>query len=361
MLYHLWLMDLALLVTGVVASLVACLLPVVGSRLVAGNPRSLTSLRVSMAATAAAVVVVGALMLWLAVRLLGYSVGLIWLVGFVAAMGFLQWLVSPYIINAIYHVHEAGPELEWLRLEVERLARMSGLRSPPKLVVAEIGVPNAFAYGNPVTGYYVAVTRELLRIMPREEVVAVVGHEIGHIRHRDVQAILALSLVPAIAYFLGRLLIYYGMFSGGSSDREERQSPLLLLALGIVLVVVSVAVHFLIRHFNRLREYYADAHSALVVGSARPLQRALARLHLAYTRPDYRRRLQEHSSAAMLFIVSYLVDMLGGAVYDIDAVVEQLKREETNPIEEFLSTHPPVPKRIRFLDEVEKTLAQYHL
>ena len=333
------------------ASLVAvATIALVGPKLIAGNPKSLVQLRVSMTLTALAVVGVSTLLLWFTINMLGYSGNLLFIAILVATIGFVQWLIAPYVINMLYGVHEAGPELDWLREEVYRIAEISGLGRKPKLVVAEVDAPNAFAYGNPFTGYYVAVTRGMLRLMPREEIIAVIGHEVGHLRHKDVHILLALGLLPSIVYYIGRILVDLSIISGYYEDRREgRGGAIVYLVVGVVQVVASIILHFLLRHLSRLREYYADAHSAIVVGSSRPLQRALARLHLTYTdNPRFVEELKKNSATSMLFFVNYF--------YDIDSIVEELKKTETNPLIELFSTHPPIPKRLRFLDELEKSL-----
>jgi heat shock protein HtpX len=85
---------------------------------------------------------------------------------------------------------------------VQRLAAAAGMEKPPKAYVAEIDIPNAFAFGSPLTGPMVAVTRRLAESLPREEVEAVIGHELGHIRHRDVAFMMAVSIIPAIIYYI---------------------------------------------------------------------------------------------------------------------------------------------------------------
>ncbi len=346
------------LVLGVVAGLAANS-GVVSSLL--RNPRSLSELKLMMLVTALAVVLIGVGLVGLVAQYVGLEAAPAYIALFVAAFMLLQWLFSPLIINAIYNVHEAGPELDWLRLELERIAAESGLSKPPKLMVAELDAPNAFAYGSPLFGNHVAVTRGLLRLLPRDEIVAVIGHEVGHLRHRDVVAILALATIPALVYFLGRALLYYGWAAGGYYGREERGNPLVILALGAALVAVGFLLHLVVQHFSRLREYYADAHSALVTRRPRLLQRALARLHVAYrARPELREELATRGFTAYLFIVSGLVDAFyepwRPAYGDIDAVVEELKRQPVNPLEELFSTHPPIPKRLRFLDALAKRL-----
>ncbi len=336
------------IVAGILASLVTVLLAVAAPRLLRGHPTSLASLHTSMFLTAASIVLVGAGLLWLVMTLLGYEASVFALTVAIAGFGLLQWLISPWIINIFYRVREAGAELEWLRVELERLARAAGMK-PPRLVVARMDAPNAFAYGNPLTGYYVAVTEGLLRLLPRDEILAVVGHELGHIRHKDVQVVLALSLLPSVAYFIGRLLVELGFWGGGG--RNERSNPLVFIAVGAAIIAVSFILHFLVRHFNRLREYYADAHSVLLTGSARSLQRALARIYAAYTRNErYIAELHSHSAASMLFIINMLIEFNGGMLVNIDSLVERLKRMEPNPLEELFSTHPPRPNMLRFLD-----------
>ncbi len=345
-----WLeMIIAGLVLGLVVGLAATGSGVVERIL--RNPRSLGELKLMMVLTAIAVALIGVGLVGAVAWYAGLEAAPLYIAAMVAVFMLLQWLFSPLIINLIYRVHEAGPELDWLQVEVEHLARESGLRKPPKLMVAEIEAPNAFAYGSPLFGNYVAVTRGLLRLLPRDEIVAVVGHELGHLKHRDVVAILALATIPAVVYFLGRALLYYGWLGGGRRD----ESPLALLALGAALVAIGILLHLVVQHFSRLREYYADAHSAMLTGRPRLLQRALARLHVAYRAdPRLREQLARNSFIGYLFIVSGLVDAFyePGRAWsiDIDAVVEELKRMPVSPLEELFSTHPPIPKRLRFLE-----------
>ncbi|MCE4611002.1 MAG: zinc metalloprotease HtpX [Desulfurococcales archaeon] len=340
---------------AIIAAGIVGLIAVGASRIVGDAPSSLAALRTSMGLTVLALIGGYIVVLWIAGRLLSGYLGLsgegivLMLTVLAAVMIVAQWLFSPYIINAIYRTREPGPYEEWIVAEVERLARASGIKTP-KVVISEMDMPNAFAYGSPLAGSYVAVTRGLLRIMPREEVRAVLAHEVGHLKHRDVTVILALTLIPIAVYFIGRALLWAGLLGGGG---ERRGSPLMLAAVGAAMIALGVVFEMIVAHFNRLREYYADAHSALTLGTPRPLQRALARLQLAYEgNPHLVEEAKSNEMAAMLFIVAPLVELSGGFFYDIDYVVEQLKRRETNPVLELFSTHPPIPKRLRFLDRV---------
>ncbi|MEM1873606.1 MAG: zinc metalloprotease HtpX [Acidilobaceae archaeon] len=351
-----------LLVEGLAIALVVGLIALNADKLVGDAPRSLSSLRVGMLLTLIAMVSAYFVVMILAAKALeayaGFSLSANTLVLSVTILSFLlilaQWLFSPLIINLAYRTREPKTQYELeLKMELERLAERAGMK-PPKFLIADVDFPNAFAYGSPLFGNYVALTRGLVRTMPKEEVLAVMGHELGHLKHRDVAWILALSVIPLAIYFLGRALIWMGILGGGET-RGSRGSatPIVFLAIGALLIVSSVLFRLMIVHFSRLREYYADAHSAILMGTSRPLQRALARLYLTYnTRPQIAEMARENSTAALLFIIAPLVELWASPFYEIDYYVDRLKGIQTNPLEELLSTHPPIPKRLRFLDRV---------
>jgi heat shock protein HtpX len=129
----------------------------------------------------------------------------------VVAFNIVQWLISPYLVGAIYKVRELpqneNPQLHQM---VENLSKKSKI-SKPKLMLSQIPLPNAFAYGSPLTGNRVAVTQGLLTSLDESEVEAVLGHELGHLRHRDVQVMMVVSFLPALFYYIGFSLMLSGM------------------------------------------------------------------------------------------------------------------------------------------------------
>ncbi len=284
----------------------------------------------------------------------GYRVALELIVIAAAAMSIISYLLSPFMINAAYGAKES-PRLQEI---VDAVARRAGVK-PPKAVVVE-GPPNAFAYGNFLSGRFVAVTRSLYELLDREELEAVIGHELGHHRHRDMVVLLLLGLVPSILYYMGVWLLHAGLAGAASSREREGGGGGVVALIGLASIALSFVMQVAVLAFSRLREYYADAHGALVAG-ARPMQRALAKIHLYYSsrRSDY--EYVERSSVKALFIYA-LVESLAAPFYsgrrrawrtswrDIDSIVEALKHEPVDPVQEFLSDHPPIPKRLRFLD-----------
>ncbi len=320
-------------------------------RLVGREPQSLGALKSGMFATAVLTFITYLALILGISKYLGY-VGdtVVWLATiFSVGLLIIQWLISPWLISLFYRVRDPQtPRENRIALYAERIARKSGI-GRVKVKIADLDMPNAFAYGSPLSGNHIAVTRGLLRFLEDDEIEAVLGHEVGHLKHRDVGWILALSIIPLAVYFIGRILLYSGLLSGESEDRGG-SNGLALAAIGAALIALSIVFRFLVAHFNRLREYYADAHSALTLGSPHPLQRALAKIYIAVKEGGF--HVQKHSFAEPLFIIAPLIEIQGGMLVDIDYVVERLKHEKENAIVELFSTHPPISKRLRFLDKL---------
>lgn len=311
---------------------------------------SLLKLRLSMIGVWAVVTGVATLVLTAVLLYLGMPFyGVYGILGFVVAFHFFQWLIGPYVINAIYRVRELKrDEYPWLHEAVAKIAARSGLDKPPRLMLAEIDVPNAFAYGSPLTGNMVAVTRGLLKNLNAEEVEAVVGHEIGHLKHKDVIVMMMISLIPAIIYYIGYSLYVSGWFGGAETRREGGGGGGLVLLIGILLIMLSYLFNIFIFYMSRLREYYADARSATTVeNGARNLQRALVKIMAASGRIPRSVR-KNYDQLKMFFISDPEVAIRDYG--DVDKLVEAVKREKPSIFFELFSTHPHPAKRLRFLD-----------
>ncbi|MEM1995289.1 MAG: M48 family metalloprotease, partial [Nitrososphaerales archaeon] len=140
---------------------------------------SLVKLRLSMLATLAVLIGISTLFFTIILSLLGI-LDIIPLLMLIIGFNILQWLIAPYMIEALYRAKEAD-ERSYSRLYtmLRRISERSKM-AMPKLMIADIPIPNAFAYGSPLSGRRVAVTRELLRVLDDEEVEAVLAHEVGH-------------------------------------------------------------------------------------------------------------------------------------------------------------------------------------
>ncbi len=277
----------------------------------------------------------------------------------VVIFNILQWLLSPYIIDAIYRTREL-PENENPKLHelVEKLSIKSGIKKP-KLMLSQIPIPNAFAYGSPIAGNRVAVTTGLLKALETEEVEAVIGHELGHLKHRDVQIMMFVSLLPSLLYYIGYSLLLSSMFRGG---RREEGGGTALLGMGFMLF--SWILNLFILHLSRLREYYADSHSVQIVeDGSRKLSEALAKIvHTTRNMKKTRKETQNLNAFKALFIAdpdradadSVVLTTAVTSSSDHKLVQEVLSQEITtmDKIIEIFSTHPNIVKRLRALQEL---------
>ena len=231
-------------------------------------------LRFSMIGTLALIIGLSTLALFVVLNLLGVF-NITTLLVLVMLFNIGQWLIAPYIIDAIYKVREISrDENPKLYDMVERLSQASGIKTP-KVMIANIPIPNAFAYGSPLTGPRVAVTTGLLKTLEDEEIEAVIGHELGHLKHRDVQIMMFVSILPAIFYFIGYSLFWSSLWSRG---REERGAETAAL-IGIACIALYWILQLFSLYLSRLREYYADRHSATIVDDgARKLEEGLAKI-----------------------------------------------------------------------------------
>ncbi|MEM3578597.1 MAG: zinc metalloprotease HtpX [Candidatus Bathyarchaeia archaeon] len=313
---------------------------------------SLWKLRLSMVAALAIIITLSTLVLAIILSLL--QVGLIYIGIFVIAINILQWLISPYIIDTLYRAKEI-PESENPKLHtmVENLSSKSGIKKP-KLMLARIPIPNAFAYGSPLTGNRVAVTEGLLKTLNDGEVEAVIGHELGHLKHRDVQVMMVVSLLPALFYYIGYSIMVSSMYSRG---RREEGSGMALLGMGLVafsLFLTYVCVSFL----SRVREYYADRHSATIVeNGAQKLSTGLAKIvHATKNMKKARNEMRHLNAFKALFITDpdraeaeAMTLSVMAASSDQKLVEEIVSQKLTwiDRINEIFSTHPHVVKRIK--------------
>lgn len=303
------------------------------------------SLYASMALLAIVLVSITAAAIWAVLYVGGYIslYSIPYIIMFILLINLITYILSPILINLTYNA-KADPELQSV---VDNVAERLGLRGIKAVLVD--GPPNAFSYGNFLTGKYIAVSRSLYRMLNRDELEAVIGHEIGHHLHKDNLVMLFFGLFPSVVYYLGYSLIWQG-FLGGGRDERGGSSGLAVL-IGLALVVLSFIEQLLVLAFSRMREYYADYVGARAAGKW-AMQKALAKLHLYYEGGGGKELIAE-SKLKALFIYAFVAAYGSPFMNVTPEIVEEIKRAEVSGIQEILSDHPPTPKRLRFLDSVE--------
>jgi heat shock protein HtpX len=278
----------------------------------------------------------------------------------VVSFNIIQWLISPYLVGAIYKVRELpeneNPQLHQMVGNLSKKAQIS----KPKLMLAQIPLPNAFAYGSPLTGNRVAVTQGLLKTLNDDEVEAVLGHELGHLRHRDVQVMMVVSFLPALFYYIGFSLMLSSMYGGRRNDSGGAT------LIGVGFMIFSWVLNLFTLHLSRLREYYADRHSVSVVDNgAQKLSTGLAKIVNTTRQVNDARKASQKKPKSSAFKALFIADpdrasadsaeLASMNVQGDQKLVQDIisrKLTFTDKLAEALSTHPNIVKRLRALQEL---------
>jgi heat shock protein HtpX len=322
---------------------------------------NLWKLRFSLIGTVAIIIGLSTLFFTFILSLAGISILLMPV--FVVIFNIIQWLIAPYLIDAIYRIKEVKPhEDPELYQMVDRLSQKSKIKKP-KLMKAKMPIPNAFAYSSPLTGSKVAVTTGLLETLETEEVEAVIGHELGHLKHRDVQVMMFVSILPAIFYYIGYSMLLSSMF-GRRDNRDSGGAAI----IGIVSLLLYWILTLFTLYLSRIREYFADRHSVSIVeDGSRKLSEGLAKIVHSTAVMKKRRSTTRNTGGSNAFKALFISDPdraeidssslrnLGNGMGDRRLVEEVLRKRITtfDKIMEIFSTHPNIVKRLKALRQLD--------
>jgi len=183
-----------------------------------------------------------------------------------------KWSTGAQVIDAPANSTEL-----WLLDTVQKLSDRAGIRMP-EVAVYE-GEPNAFATGAFKNSALVAVSTGLLQGMTRDEVEAVLGHEIAHIANGDmVTMTLVQGVVNTFVVFLSRVVGYVVDRAISRGDNNSGPGIGYMVTVMVCQIVFGIAASMIVAWFSRHREFRADAGSAQLLGSPQPMVKALARL-----------------------------------------------------------------------------------
>jgi heat shock protein HtpX len=253
------------------------------------------------------------------------GVGYIPLAIIASVMILAQWYFSDKIV-----LWSSGAKIvsreEYTRLHeiVERLSSNNGLPKP-KVAMVNSNVPNAFATGKSPKSSLVAVTTGLLDLLDDDELEAVIGHELTHVKSRDVLVLTLASVFSTVAWYLMQFGFYGGL---QTRSRNTAGSGAIVLLVAIVTWVVSFLI---IRAISRYREYSADRGGAIMTGKPDKLATALLKISgkIKVTPPNELKNVQRLNAF-------FIIPALSGS-----------------SIANLFSSHPPVEKRVQKLKEMQ--------
>jgi heat shock protein HtpX len=183
---------------------------------------------------------------------------------------------------------------------VRELAGRAGLPMP-RVYIVESEQPNAFATGRSPEHAAVAATTGILRILTRDELAGVLGHELTHVRNRDS---MTMTIAATIAGAIG-MLAHFAFFFGGARSNDERGSPLGAVGAIAMMILAPLAATLVQLAISRGREFEADRGGAEISGNPLGLASALTKLEAgAQALPNV--QAEQHPATAHLFIVNPL-------------------------------------------------------
>jgi len=310
--------------------------------------------------------------IFLGVIMFALHLPVVW--AFVATLFFLllQYLIGPAIVRGSTHLRylKTG-ENPWLESTVKELTQKSGIRTP-KLAIVPDETPNAFIFGRTAGDATLAMHEGLLKKLNKDEVKAVVGHELGHIKHKDYLVMTMLSALPLLAYWIAWGTFEAARWSGSSSSRGNKEGGLkaAFFIVALISYVVYIVTLLCVMSLSRKREHYADAYSAYITGQPRQLQSALTKITYGLSispKPTTGARTFYIGDPAMAKQECQGIIKRKDA-YDLDRdgvlderelhlAMEKEAKSTWTAINTWFSTHPATFKRILLLREIENEMS----
>ena len=318
-------------------------------------------LQLTILGTVGLLIALSTLIFSIILGLLGGTYNIGFLVVLVVVFNLVQWYFAPKFIEKIYKVREikktdkiSNASGQWVYDTVNRICKSTKIPMP-KIMYSNIAIPNAFAYGSPRYGNRIAITQGLFDKLELEEIEAVIGHEIGHLKHKDVQIMMVASLLPSILSMLGHSLIWSSIFNRRNSGAT--------IGIAIAALIGSFILSLVCRSLGRTRETYADMHCVQhVPDGRRKLQEGLAKI-AEYTEEL---RFNKHKDMKISGFNALMISDPDSSHKDIVSLqhskiklsdrelVEKYSTKDLTSKEhllELLSTHPNITKRLNSLGQ----------
>jgi heat shock protein HtpX len=236
---------------------------------------------------------------------------------------FIYWYADKWVLKLYRAKIVSEAEQPKLHDMVSRLASNAKLPKP-KVAIIPVDTPNAFATGRSPSHAVVAVTQGAMNLLSDEELEGVLGHEIAHVKNRDMLINTMAAIIGAVITYV----MYFSIFAGGRRDREGGGTAILAILAIILVPICAMLVRLAI---SRGREYGADEDGARISRKPSGLANALRKLEsVAHGKP----MRQGNPSTAHMFIVNPFAGVRLSSLF---------------------STHPPTDERIKRLEALAKT------
>ncbi|MFX1337400.1 MAG: zinc metalloprotease HtpX [Promethearchaeota archaeon] len=290
----------------------------------------------------------------------------LWLmVGITLFLIFFQYLISPILINWVYHIEwipydQFRNQFPHLAEAVDKVIAVRGIKTPRMGIIRD-GNPNAFTFGWTKNSARIVITTGILNYLNEEEQKAVVSHELGHVVHNDFILMTLVFAVPLILLTIARWAYYASWFSR-TRDKEGAIIRLVLIAIAILSFIAYYIGYLISLIISRIREYYADEHAGELTENPNALSTALVKIAYGLLIDAQYEEKQKSGVRALRSIgifdpksaVSFAAEsMSSSGRYSKDAIQAAAAWDLFNPWAKYYqmySTHPLPAKRIMRLN-----------
>ncbi len=322
---------------------------------------AIAELKAKMYLTLGLVFAIGFIIIFAVLYLMGVSS--IGILVFVALFFVLQWYASPFIIKVASRLrYIKEDEYPDLHSTVSELAQQANV-PVPRIAISPSKDSNAFVFGRTRKGATLVVHEGLLGSVNKDELRAVLAHEIGHIKHNDFTIMTIVSFIPMIAFIIAEVF-FFGGFRGNS-----RNGGAYIMLIGMVAFAVYFMTELLMLSLSRTRETFADTYSAQATQKPEHLASALSKI--TYNLAASPQQPGQSTVTRSFFIADNLsarkdlmeiekheseIKKLLPSI-DIAALKASAKREggpARGIFGSLFSTHPPTYKRIIMLARLKE-------
>ncbi|MDO8687641.1 MAG: zinc metalloprotease HtpX, partial [Dehalococcoidales bacterium] len=207
----------------------------------------------------------------------------------------IQYLIGPSIVGWSMRIKwvsdKEAPELHQMVAELAESAHLP----KPRIGISQIAIPNAFAFGRTQKDGRICVTRGILNLLNYDELKAVLGHEMSHIKHRDMAIMTLISVIPMMLYWIAISIMW-----GGAGNRRQGGGYTALIGFGAFLMYFLTNI--LVLYGSRIREYYADMGSVQLGNMPHQLATALYKLTYSNARFKGSPELKEAEKVRAFFV-----------------------------------------------------------
>jgi heat shock protein HtpX len=271
----------------------------------------------------------------------------------------IQYLIGPSLVSWTMRVkwvsEREAPELHQMVAELAETAHLP----KPRVGISQLNIPNAFAFGRTQRGGRICITRGILNTLNHNELKAVLGHEMSHLKHRDMLVMTLLSAIPMVLYWIAWNFMWGGALGG---NRKQGGSYAALIGVGAFLLYFIT--NLLVLYGSRIREYYADLGSVRLGNQPNYLATALYKLAQGNARVKDKAELKRVEGVKAFFVndpsrawkevreLSQIDRRQSGSITQDDLMDLRQKQVHLSmgaKLLELFTTHPNMLKRIKQL------------